>query len=78
MLCCDALSAGLEKVKHLATAGNSLTVKQLLNQPQKQGGITLLVIREDGQDVKEVPYSGKIWRIDRGGGLAKSVSLGAT
>jgi hypothetical protein len=78
MLCCDALSAGLEEIKHLATTGNSLTVEQFLNQPQKQGGIALLVIGEDGQDVEEVPYSGKIWRIDRGGGLAMSVSLGTT
>lgn len=61
MLRCDALSTGLEVIKHLTTTGNGLTVQQFLNQPHKQGGIALLVIGEDGQDVEEVPYSGKIW-----------------
>ena len=78
MLGCDALSARLEEVEHLAATGNSLTVKQFLNKPKKQGGIALLVIGKDGQDVEEVPYSGKSRGIDRSGGLAMSVSLGTT
>jgi hypothetical protein len=59
----DAFATRLEKVKDLAASGNRLAVQQLLDEPEQQSGVAELAIREQGEDVEEVPD------LDEGGGL---------
>jgi len=43
----DPLASRLEKVKNLSAACNGLTVEQLFDNPEWQGRVTSLVVRED-------------------------------
>lgn len=69
VLRCDTLAARLEKVENLFTSGNDLAVEELLDEPEEQGGVALLAVREDGKDVEKVPNLGEVWRVKVNGSL---------